>query len=55
MCYDLAEARGNTFEANIDKMVILNLGTDIKSINIVQEWQDKTDLFGIPSLVKSPG
>ena len=54
MCHGLAEARGDTVQDDINKMMVSHLGIDIKSINIVQVFLDSTCLLEITDLNKSP-
>ena len=52
MCHGLAEARGDTVQADIDEVMVGHLGVDIECINIVQVFLDSTCLFEITNLIK---
>ena len=53
MCHGLAEARGDTVQADIDEVMVGHLGVDIECINIVQVFRHSTCLREIIDLVKS--
>ena len=52
VCYGLAEARSNTVQHHIDKVVIHYFGIDIESINNVQVFLYRTCLSKITNLSK---
>ena len=51
MCYGLVELRGKTFHDVVAKVVVLHLGTDIQSIDIIQVFWYNSCLFEITNLV----
>ena len=54
VCHSLAEARGDTWQDDVDQLIVTHFGIDIESIDIVQVFLDSTCLFEITDLVKSP-
>ena len=53
VCHGLAEARCDTIQDDIDPIVLIDVGIDIQSINIIQVFLDRTCLVVITDVVKS--
>ena len=51
LCHDLAEARGSTVQDDVDQLIVSHLVIDIKSIDIVQVFLDRSCLFEITNLI----
>ena len=54
VCDGLAEACDDTFQGDIDQVIVLHLDIDIESIDIVKVSVNSIFLFEIPDLVKTP-
>ena len=54
VCHSLAEMKHDTFQDDVDKVIVSYPAIDIKSINIMHVFPDCTYLFEIADLVKSP-